>query len=151
MSDNQQERGWSIRRATADDYDDIKAVWAAAGLQVCIRGRERREAFLCQLEQFPDFYLVAVDGERIIGMVFGSHDHRKGWINRLAVLPECRRRGVAAALVTACDDAIRAQGIEIVAALVEAYNTESAALFEKLGYRADVPVAYYRKLSRPDA
>jgi ribosomal protein S18 acetylase RimI-like enzyme len=58
---------------------------------------------------------------------------------------------VAAALVSACDEAIRAQNIGIVAALVETHNTESAALFEKLGYRADIPVHYYRKLSHPDA
>ena len=151
MSEGQPQHTWSIRGARPDDYEPIKAVWAAAGLQARIRGRESREAFLYQLEQFPDLYLVAVDGARIIGMVFGSHDHRKGWINRLAVLPEYRRRGVAAALVRACDEAIRAQGIEIVAALVESHNLESANLLEKLGYRADVPVRYYRKLSHPEA
>ena len=151
MTDNPEQRTWSIRCAQAEDYEAIKSVWTAAGLQARIRGRESREAFLHQLQQFPDLYLVAVDDERIIGMVFGSHDHRKGWINRLAVLPEHQRRGVAVALVTACDEAIRAQGIEIVAALVETPNLESARLFEKLGYHADVPVCYYRKLSHPDA
>ena len=151
MSENQPDPAWSIRCAREDDYEPIKSMWTITGLQARIRGRESRKAFLHQLKQFPDLYLVAVDGERIIGMVFGSHDHRKGWINRLAVLPEYRRRGVAAALVTTCDEAIRVQGIEIVAALVETPNTESARLFEKLGYRADVPVRYYRKLSHPDA
>ena len=94
---------------------------------------------------------MAVERGNIIGIVLGSHDGRKGWINRLAVVPEHRRRGIAAALVRACERALDAHGIEIVAALVEPSSRESAALFEELGYREDVPVRYFRRLSRPDA
>jgi len=108
------------------------------------RGRESKRSFRRQLKQFPDLYLVATDGDR-------SHDHRKGWINRVAVLPECQRQGVAVALVSACEAGIRAHGIEIMAALIEPYNVASAALFEKLGYHNDVPARYYRKLSHPGA
>ena len=85
-----------------------------------------------------------------VGVVLGSHDERKGWINRLAVMPEYRRRGIALSLADACDAAIRADGIEIVAALVEVNNDSSAALLEKLGYAADIPVTYYRKRAHPE-
>ena len=141
----------SIRRVGPDDYDDILALWSAAGLPVRATGRESRAAFVQQIEPFGDLYLAATDGDRIVGVVLGTHDGRRGWINRLAVLPEYQRRGIAATLVTACDTAIRAKGIEIVAALIEPENAASIALFETLGYRAEVPVVYYRKLSRPDA
>ncbi len=140
-----------IRRATIDDYDRLVDLWEASGLCVRLKGRESKRAFGRQLQWFPDLYLVASDSDRIVGVVLGSHDHRKGWINRLAVLPEYRRRGVALALVSACDAAIRRQGIEIVAVLIEPDNMVSSAVFEKLGYRADVPVRYYRKLSHSDA
>ena len=140
-----------IRCATAEDYDQIVEVWSASGLKMSCDGRESEPAFRRQLAQFPDLYLVATDGDRSVGVVLGSHDHRKGWINRLAVLPEYRRRGVARALVSACDAAIRAHGIEIVSALVEPSNAASCDLFEKLGYRADMPVRYYRKPSHPGA
>ncbi len=141
----------TIRPATADDYEGIVDLWRQAGLTYCGEGRESRGAFRRQLAAFPDLYLVATDGDTIVGVVLGSHDHRKGWINRVAVHPQHRRRGLAEALVSTCDAAIRAHGIEIVAAFVEADNPASAALFEKLGYRADVPVTYYRKLDRPEA
>ena len=145
---------WSIRRATADDYDDIVALWSVAGLRICSEGRDSEQPFRRQLAHFGDLYLVATDplnAKRIVGVVLGSHDHRKGWINRLAVHPDYRRTGVAVRLMSACDAAFRACGIEIVAALVEPDNAASFALFEKLGYRTDVPVRYYRKLSRPEA
>lgn len=140
-----------IRSATAKDYPHILAVWNAIGLGISADGRDGSESFERQLAQFRDLYLVATDADRIIGVVLGTHDLRKGWINRLAVLPEYRRMGLASRLVQACDAAIRGLGIEIVTVLVEPANTASAALFEKLGYRADVPVRYLRKLTRPGA
>jgi len=138
-----------IRPATVDDYEYLVSLWTLCGMHLEIQGRESKPAFLQQLEQFPDLYLVATVGERVVGVVLGTHDGRKGWINRLAVHPDDRRRGIAAALVAACDTAIRAQGIGIVTALVEADNAASAALFEALGYREDVPVRYFRKLDHP--
>ncbi|MBI4719387.1 MAG: GNAT family N-acetyltransferase [Planctomycetes bacterium] len=141
----------SIRPARIEDYDEILAMWRAGGLSARPAGRESPAAFARQLAAFDGLYLVAVDAARIVGVVLGSHDLRKGWINRLAVLPGYRRRGVGAALVRACDAALRAAGIEIVAALVETDNPASCALFESVGYRADVPVRYYRKLSHPQA
>ncbi len=141
----------SIRSARVEDYASIVEVWSAVGLSVRRQGRESEPEFRRQLAQFPDLYLVATDGDRVVGVVLGSHDHRKGWINRLAVLPEYRRRGVASALISSCDSAIRSLGIGIVAAFVEPGNAASRIIFEKMGYRADVEVLYYRKLSRPDA
>ncbi len=150
-SANKRESPLSIRRATAEDYDQIVEVWLASELDFCPRGRDSKQAFCRQVEQFPDLYLVAADADQIVGVVLGSHDHRKGWINRLAVLPEYRRRGAARALVTACEAAIASHGIEIVAAFVYPSNAVSCAAFEELGYRTDVLVSYYRKLSQPDA
>lgn len=135
----------TIRSATDDDYDAIVDVWRLSELDVRLDGRERRSSYSSQLRQFPETYLVAVDVDRVIGVVFGTHDHRKGWINRLAVDPACRRRGAAAMLVRACETALRSQGIDIVAALVEPGHEASAALFRSLGYRTDVPATYFRK------
>ena len=149
MTTSRRPSSFTIRRATAADYDDLVALWTVSESDVEFRGRESRPAFLRQLRQFPDLYLVATESERIVGVVLGTHDGRKGWINRLAVHPDCRRRGIAAVLVTACDTAIRGHGIGIVTALVESDNAASAALFEALGYRADVPVRYFRKTDRP--
>ncbi|MCH7808367.1 MAG: GNAT family N-acetyltransferase [Planctomycetes bacterium] len=140
----------TIRPARADDYDAIVQVWAACRLEASLAGRESRAAFRRQLEIFRELYLVATVEDRVVGVVLGSHDHRKGWINRLAVLPEHQGRGIAVLLGSACEVALQAEGIEIVAALVDPDNAASDALFRKLGYRADVPVRYYRKLSRPD-
>ncbi len=140
---------YSIRPIVADDYDALVELWSASALPFQPNGRESRDAILRHLQQFTGFSFVAIAGEQLVGTVLGTHDGRKGWINRLAVRPEFRRRGVAAALVRTCDAALRKQGIEIVAALVEVENDASASLFRKLGYSDAIEVRYFRKVSHP--
>jgi len=143
--------GVTIREAVAADYGAILDVWNRTGIKPRVTGRDGQAAFTHQLTQFPGLYLVADDAGCIIGVVLGTHDHRKGWINRLAVLPEYRRRGIGRALAEACDAALRAAGMAIVAALVEEGNEPSMSLFCDLGYETDVAVAYFRKLDHPGA
>jgi len=149
MNASDRRRPISIRPALADDYPAIVLVWRAAGLKPDLTARDSERAFLSQLARFASSYLVATEGDRIVGVVLGSHDERKGWINRLAVTPECQRRGIATALARECETALRAAGMPILAALVEPENAASRRVFEKLGYATDVEVTYFRKLGRP--
>lgn len=140
----------SIRPLLAEDYDAVCELWQAAGLEARLTGRDARDAFEFQLQRFPTTYLGAEADGRLVGLVMGTHDHRKGWINRLAVHPDHQRRGVARALVAACERALRDGGIEIVSVLVEQDNESSRRLFERCDYLADVPVHYYRKRFQAD-
>lgn len=139
-----------IRPMRAADYPAVRAVWDAAGLSIRPRGRDTQPAIRAQLQHFPDTYLVAECDGRIVGTVLGTHDQRKGWINRLAVHPDHQRRGVARRLLAACEQALHAHGIEIIAALVEGDNAASAAFFRANGYELYGPVHYFRKRLRPD-
>lgn len=140
----------SIRPATMDDYERLRALWAAAGLPSRLTGRDSREAWIAQLVHFPTLYLVAEADAVMVGSVLGTHDWRKGWINRLAVHPDFRRRSLAQRLIATCESALVELGIEIHAALIDVGNDASVAIFEKAGYVADVPVYYYRKRLRKD-
>jgi ribosomal protein S18 acetylase RimI-like enzyme len=72
----------------------------------------------------------------------------RGWINRLAVDPRYRRRGIAKKLVAKVEEALAHEGIIIVAALVEAPNEPSLKLFRKLGYEERRDIIYFRKFLR---
>src|SRR5437660_10878975 len=89
-------------------------------------------------------YLGAFEGARLVGTVFGTHDGRKGWINRLAVHPDYRRCHLARRLVRLCERGLREQGIQVFAALIEPDNVASEAVFRGLGYEID-PMLYARR------
>ena len=80
--------------------------------------------------------------------MFGTHDVRKAWVNRLAVHPEYRRQGLATRLVREVERAFRRQGMEMFVALIDDGNRSSRALFRSLGY--DLwDITYARKKRRP--
>ncbi len=138
-----------IRRLRLGDYAGVIEVLRVCGLSPRVRGRESRKNFNRQLRSRQTLYLGAFDGPRLVGTVFGTHDTRKGWINRLAVLPECQHRGIATKLVRACERGLRKRGLEMFAALIDTDNHASRSLFTKLGYTSS-DTLYYRRKDRED-
>lgn len=139
-----------VREFCLDDYEGLIALWEAARLPYRPQGRDAREAFARQIREPTAIYLVAELEGTLVGSVLGTHDGRKGWINRLAVHPERRRRGIARRLVGEIERRLRAGGIEIVAALVEDWNATSLRVFERLGYVCHHDIHYMSKRANPD-
>lgn len=140
----------TVRELRAEDYDALAALWREAGLPFRPRGRDTREAIARQLREATAAYLVAEAGDTVVGAVLGSHDGRKGWINRLAVSPAYRRRGIGARLVAEVERRLAALGIEIFACLIEDWNEDSLATFQKLGYKPFQDITYLTKRMQPD-
>jgi ribosomal protein S18 acetylase RimI-like enzyme len=118
-----------------DDHARLLALWERAGLHsVRPHGRDSREAIATQLASGVQTILgLEVEGQ-LVGAVVATHDSRKGWVNRLAIDPDFRRRGYGLQLLGAAEETLRAQGMQVIAALVESDNPSSLALFEKAGY-----------------
>ena len=134
-----------IQRLTSEDYDDMVNLWEKAGLSYRPRGRDRKKAIKKQIKESPDLFLGAFLEEELIGCIIASFDGRKGWINRLAILPEHRRRGVAQLLISAAEEALFKRGAEVIGALVFDTNEPSTTLFRKMGYTASEDILYLSK------
>ena len=140
-----------IRDFQIADYDAVTALWTKAGLPFRPDGRDRREAIAREVEGGRSLFVVAEEDGRVVGVVFGTHDGRKGWINRLAVAPDRRRRGLATALVGEVEMRLRRLGIVIVACLIEEENEVSQAAFAELGYARHPEIIYHAKRFVPGA
>ncbi len=136
-----------LRPLRRTDYHAMIALFQIAGMNPKTRGRDSPRSFSEQLRRNRRSYLGAFDGDRLVGVVLGTHDTRKAWINRLAVHPDYRRRSIAARLVRACERVLREQGLKMFAALIEPENRASEAFFRSLGYEI-LPILYARKKLR---
>ena len=140
----------TVRRLTVDDYGDVIALWQKSGLpSVRPEGRDSREAFAAQIEKGQIVIGLETD-DRLIGVVVATSDTRKGWINRLAIDPDYRRRGYGRLLNRAAEQALRELGLQIIAALIEDWNDASRALYKSEGYAVHTDIYYLSKRDSQD-
>jgi ribosomal protein S18 acetylase RimI-like enzyme len=139
-----------IRKYRTEDYEAVTALWEEAGLPYKPQGRDRRDRIESQVKQPNVIFLVAEKGEKLVGTVLGTHDGRKGWINRLAVTTDYRNQGVARKLVVEIESRFFHQGIEIIACLIEDWNRVSMEVFEELGYMRHPEIIYFTKRKYPE-
>ena len=141
-----------IRRLGLDDYDALLALWTRAGLHsIRPQGRDSRTAIARQLASGVEMLLGLEAEGRLVGAVMVTHDSRKGWINRLAVDPDYRRRGYGKRLVKAGERELQEQGISIIAALVVSGNDASLSLLRHVGYAEIDPGMHYLTKRTSDA
>ncbi|MGC9345933.1 MAG: GNAT family N-acetyltransferase, partial [Candidatus Bathyarchaeales archaeon] len=123
-----------IRKLTINDYEEMVRLWSRAKLPFKPKGRDSKTATAVQMKANPEFFLGAFENNRLVGTVIISCDLRKGWINRLAVDPDYRYRGIAKVLIAESEKILRKYGIRIFCALIEDYNAISKKLFKECGY-----------------
>ncbi|MBU0984390.1 MAG: GNAT family N-acetyltransferase [candidate division Zixibacteria bacterium] len=139
-----------IKALTIEHYDDIIRVWSDAGLPFKPNGRESRAMVAAEMSRAFCRYYGLFDNGRLIGVSIANYDGRRGWINRLAIDPDYRGRGLAHELMTACEDFLHTFGEILVCALIEEDNTPSMACFDNKGYVCMREITYWSKRDRPD-
>ncbi|HWO58340.1 MAG TPA: GNAT family N-acetyltransferase [bacterium] len=142
---------YTIRALTRDELSALGPLWDRAGLPWRPQGRDRLANLIALWERDAGEFIGAFADERLVGAVVASHDRRRGWINRLAVDPSHRHRGVGRQLIAAAESTLRARGLTVIAALIEQDNAPSRALFAAMGYVHMPEVLYYSKRESPDA
>ncbi len=136
---------YPIRQLTADDYDELIALWQRSGLGYRPRGRDTYESVAKEIERSETAFFGMFDGDKMIGSIIGTSDGRRGWINRLTVDPDYRGQGLAARLLSECEDFLHKLGLKVIAALIEGGNQGSFSAFKKSGYIYGPDIAYYSK------
>lgn len=79
-----------------EDYDKLIQFWKT---HYFVRGIDSFKYFKLFLEKNPNLSLLIEENREIIGTVLGSFDGRRGYIQKLVVHKDYRRKGVGQQLV----------------------------------------------------
>lgn len=107
----------------------------AAALEVrCFSDPWSPAGFAAELESELSRDLAAVEGETLLGYLCAAEDGEIAYISNLAVLPERRRQGIGAALLTAACAGAQARGCGSVTLEVRESNASARALYAAHGF-----------------
>ncbi|MEJ2367469.1 MAG: GNAT family N-acetyltransferase [Acidobacteriota bacterium] len=135
----------SIRLLGKEDIPAVHDLWRAAGLPFFEKGRDAVQVMAREMDHPGTFLAGIEDGNHLAAVVLGTDDGRKAWINRLAVRPSHRGRGLARKLIHFCEKQFAERGIGIISALIEEDNAPSLSLFLDESYELHRDIHYLRK------
>ncbi len=102
--------------------------------QVCFSDPWSEASIASELRNPLSLWLVALDGDRVVGYV-GSQSVLDGAdMMNIAVDPAYRRTGVAQGLIERLEAALKDEGVICLALEVRASNAPAIGLYEKLGF-----------------
>lgn len=109
----------------------------AALEQVCFSEPWSAAALAEELDNPLAVFLVAMEGDCLLGYVGMHHVLDEGFITNVAVFPDARRRGVACALLAQLAAYGREHSLYRITLEVRVSNTPARTLYEREGYRLD--------------
>ncbi len=140
----------TITKYKHGDYDTLIDLWKSAGLPYKPKGRDSHKNIEKEVDNNCSLFLFAQIEDKYVGSVLATHDGRKGWINRVVVIPDYRHKGIARKLVESAENWLVEQGIGIFACQIEGYNNDSFEAFKKLGYIPFEDIRYLTKRIHSD-
>ncbi len=124
-----------IRTGQLDqDYATVLALWHAAAPGVHVGRSDTPEALRFKLTRDPELFLVAEDAGRLVGVVLGGFDGRRGLVYHLAVDAAVRGQGVGSALMSELENRLRGLGCVKCYLLVVPENAAVLAWYARRGW-----------------
>lgn len=102
--------------------------------RLCFSDPWSENSIAYELTNKLSLWLVAVEGDRVLGYVGSQSVLGEADMMNLAVHPDARRRGIARKLVTELIQQLNAQGSHILILEVRASNAPAIALYTELGF-----------------
>jgi ribosomal protein S18 acetylase RimI-like enzyme len=134
----------SIRPFRNEDESPVIALWVRCGL-VHPSNDPRKDIFR-KSKVRPDLFLVGTLDDRIVASVMAGYDGHRGWINYLAVSPDCQKRGFGRNMMEEAERVLRREGCPKINLQVRSSNADVTAFYRAIGFLADDVVSLGKRL-----
>ena len=119
----------NYRQIKLSDYENLVSFWKENYFVNEVDDLDRFKLFL---EKNPGLSLLAEDDGKIIGTVLGSFDGRRGYIQKLVVEKNYRKKGIGELLINKIIEKLRKVGVLYIPISVE---EERISFYEKCGFK----------------
>ena len=135
-----------IRSFQESDQTAVVALWRECGL-VVPRNDPVKDIHRKLLVQ-RGMFLVGTLGSRLVATVMAGYDGHRGWVNYLAVAPDCRKRGIGRSLMDKAESMLRDLGCPKTNLQVRSSNVDVVQFYKNIGYSVDDVVSMGKRLEK---
>lgn len=121
-----------IEKFTIDEYEEIVEFWKKAGINV--GSSDTREEIERMLQRNPDLFLIGKLDDKIISVVMGGFDGRRGYVHHLAVDPHYQKQSYGKMIMDELIKRFRKKRAHKVHLFIEKYNREVVSFYQNLGW-----------------
>ena len=134
----------TIRGYQSSDRDAVIQLWKDCNLVV--PWNDPDADIDRKLKVHPDLFLVGIRSDRLVGTVMAGYEGHRGWINYLAVSPDCGRKGIGRRLMEEAETRLRALGCPKINLQVRTSNTGVIEFYRRIGFSIDDVVSLGKRL-----
>jgi ribosomal protein S18 acetylase RimI-like enzyme len=133
-----------IRPYRSDDEDAVVGLWVACQL-VAPQNNPQRD-IARKLRVNSDWFLVGELDGKIVATCMAGYEGHRGWINYLAVAPECQRRGIARQIMDEAERLLRQAGCPKINLQMRTANAQVIEFYKRIGFEIDDVVSMGKRL-----
>ena len=127
-----------------DDEDAVIALWNECGLTRA--WNDPRKDIARKLTVQPELFLVGEEGGKLVATLMAGYEGHRGWVNYLAVAPDCRRQGFGRVLMQEAEERLLSLGCPKLNIQVRSTNAEVLGFYRALGYAQEERVSLGKRL-----
>jgi ribosomal protein S18 acetylase RimI-like enzyme len=143
MNINNIPKKMKIEKYSTKFYNEVLQLWKDAGISV--GSSDSKTEIEKMFDKNPDLFLIGRKKEKIIAVVMGGFDGRRGYIHHLAVDPEHQKKGYGKEIIDRLVEIFRQKEIHKVHLFIEKANNKVITFYKKLGWelRKDLTMMSY--------
>jgi ribosomal protein S18 acetylase RimI-like enzyme len=122
----------NIKTFSMEFYDDIIVLWRKTGISV--GSTDTKEEIERMVTRNPELFLVGTLDEKVISVVMGGFDGRRGYLHHLAVDPDYQNKGYGKMIMEELIERFRERGVHKVHLFIEKYNKDVVNFYLNLGW-----------------
>ena len=133
-----------VRSFRTEDEAAVVDLWVRCGL--VYPQNDPRKDILRKSKVRPDLFRVGTLEGKIVASVMVGYEGHRGWINYLAVSPDCQKRGFGRKMMEEAERLLRAEGCPKINLQVRTANADVLAFYRTIGFLKDDVVSLGKRL-----
>jgi len=113
-------------------YHEIFDLWKRSGLE--LSSSDTRDEIARMLKRNPDLFLIGKENEKVIAVVMGAFDGRRGYVHHLAIDPDYQKKKYGKIMMDELIEKYHKKKVHKIHLFIEKDNKDVVDFYRKLGW-----------------